>query len=318
MEYVDGRDVRRLIQRAVMSGERVPLPVAIAIAMGAAAGLHPAHENTAADRTPLHNVHRDVSPANVILTFDGHIKLIDFGIAKAARRQTETQAGTVKGKYSYMSPEQCNGGELDRRSDIFSLGITLWELTTSTRLFRSKNDYEVMRKIVRDPIPSPRERIPDYPAELETVVMRALERDVDLRYQTARALYEDLEAVAAHHGMQASPFALSDYIRRMFPDEAEQSVFELDLQTSDASEDPSDEGDVHRLSSPVVANLALRAPTVTRAATDADTVIVMPPTRILEPKLDERITVRPPPYRWVLPAACVVTLIWLVWLLARL
>ncbi len=331
MEYVDGRDVRRIMQRALANRERVPLPVAIAIGMGAAAGLHAAHENTGADRKPLHIVHRDVSPANILLTFDGHTKLIDFGIAKAERRQTETQAGVVKGKYSYMSPEQCRNGELDRRSDIFSLGITLWELTTTSRLFRSKNDYQVMRMILQENIPPPTERVPDYPPDLEAVIMRALERDVDLRYQTARELYEDLESVAYTHGLVASPYVLSGYMRRLFPEEAEQSVYELDLQADQGEESSAQH--VHRLSSPVLKHLPLRAPTAVpdhpRADSHSDTVISVPQTRIADAPTAPIERARTPSFRspplrppllprWLLPAAGIAAIVWLIWLLTRL
>src|SRR5262249_9769558 len=141
MEYVAGLSVAALGKKATQRLGDVPQAVACGVVAQACAGLHHAHEKTLPDGTPLHIIHRDVSPQNLILTYEGLVKVVDFGIAKAQGRRTETKAGLVKGKFSYMSPEQCLGLTLDRRSDIFALGIVLFELATARRLFKRGNTY---------------------------------------------------------------------------------------------------------------------------------------------------------------------------------
>ena len=130
MEYVHGDTVRSLLEVCAQQQVRIPFEVALAIVVAAAAGLHYAHERTGADGRPLAIVHRDVSPSNLMVSYDGAVKVLDFGIARASERATETESGVVKGKYAYMAPEQCRAQALDRRADVFSLGIILYELTT--------------------------------------------------------------------------------------------------------------------------------------------------------------------------------------------
>src|SRR3954470_15996170 len=161
MEYVHGETVRSLLQRAYGLRRPVPLACALTIAAGAAAGLHHAHERYANDGRPLAIVHRDVSPSNVMVSYEGHVKLVDFGVAKAADRAVQTKSGTVKGKIAYLSPEQCRGDRVDRRSDLFSLGIVLWELLTCTRLYRRASDLETMTAIVHEDAPPPSVRRDD-------------------------------------------------------------------------------------------------------------------------------------------------------------
>ena len=166
MEYVHGEDVRALLTQLNKSRQHVPLEHAITIITAAAAGLHHAHEQRGPDRAPLDIVHRDVSPANILLGYDGGVKVADFGIAKAAHRTTETRSGTLKGKVAYMSPEQCVGEAVDRRSDVFSLGIVLYELLTVRRLFKGENDFVIMTSLVHGQIPPPSNYRPDLPPEL--------------------------------------------------------------------------------------------------------------------------------------------------------
>jgi serine/threonine protein kinase len=267
MEFVDGRDVRHLLRESIGRDQRMPLPIAIAIAGAVAAGLHAAHENRAPDRTPLHIVHRDVSPGNVLVTFGGAVKLIDFGIAKAARRRTVTQAGQLKGKAGYMSPEQCTGGTVDRRSDIFSLGVMLYELTTTTRLYRGRDEYQIMRRIVHGAVKPPALVVPGYPAELERIVLRALARDPEARYQTARDLHLELVRFARANAMEANEYDLAAYVHELIPDEQAESVLDIaldDLEDSDVGAEPA---------LPALPALAARA---ARAASMADTTIAMP------------------------------------------
>jgi serine/threonine protein kinase len=226
MEYVHGSDVRSVLHTLVKRGQTMPMADALTIAIGAAAGLHAAHERTASDGTPLGIIHRDVTPSNVLVSFDGCVKLIDFGIAKAERRTTETRAGTLKGKIAYMSPEQCLGEPLDRRSDVFSLGIVLFELSTGTRLFPAENEYAALRQIVDQDAPKPSSRRPDYPPELEAIVMRALCRNREERYPTAQALQIDLEEFALSLGLKTSTAHLGAFMRALLPERAAEPLLD--------------------------------------------------------------------------------------------
>jgi serine/threonine protein kinase len=220
MEYIHGEDVRGILAAASRRQGGLPLEHAIAIATGAAAGLHAAHELTASDGTPLGLVHRDVSPSNVLVSYTGGVKIIDFGIAKAARRQTETRAGTLKGKVSYMSPEQCMGGSIDCRSDVFALGILLWELTVGRRLFDAESEYMLLRQIVDEDAPRPSSVKRGYPSALETIVMGALRRNRDERYGSAQEMQLELEEFARRRGLGVSTVGLSRYVRELFPQRA--------------------------------------------------------------------------------------------------
>ena len=214
MEYLHGHDVRALLKHAYENGQTIPLEHTLTIVSRAAAGLHHAHELRDVDGKPLQIVHRDVSPANLFVTCDGGVKLVDFGIARAAQRSTETRTGSLKGKISYMSPEQCIGRKLDRRSDIFSLGIVLYELSTVSRLFRAtqESDYVIMDRIVKGRFPPPSAIRKDYPPELEAIVMRALAIDPDARYQTAQEMLLEIERYAADARLPLSPTALANYV----------------------------------------------------------------------------------------------------------
>jgi serine/threonine protein kinase len=217
MEHVDGVDLRQLLEASLGAGVPLSLANALYIAIDVCAALHYAHERRDADDAPLGIIHRDVSPSNVLISHEGGVKICDFGIAKAATRSEVTQAGVVKGKFSYMSPEQCTNAPLDRRSDVFALGILLYELTTRTHLFTGANDYEVMRQIVDGPIPRPSTRVPGYPPELEAIVMRALAQHPADRYPTARALQSDLEELARERKLAMSSTHLASLMSRLFP-----------------------------------------------------------------------------------------------------
>jgi hypothetical protein len=217
MEYVHGENARTVLQREYGLRRKVPIGHAITIAAGAATGLHHAHGATGADRKPLGIVHRDVSPANIMISFAGAVKLVDFGVAKAAVRFHETQAGTIKGKIAYLSPEQCTGNRpVDRRSDVFSLGIVLYELLTVQRLFRRDSDFATMAAIVTDDVPPPSQLRPEVPPELDGVVMRALEKNPDDRFPTAGAMVDALETAASRAGIALSVGGLGRYLRELF------------------------------------------------------------------------------------------------------
>ena len=225
MEYLDGADL--LTIRRVLAERRQGLAIqhSVFIVSGVASGLHYAHERRGLDGRPLEIVHRDVTPQNVILTREGGIKLVDFGIAKATNRLTTTGFGTLKGKLAYMSPEQCRSEPVDRRSDIYSLGIILFELTTGKRLYRGLSEYEVLRQVIETDVPAPSTLLPGYPPDLEQVVMRALARDRDQRYPTALAFHQDLERFARARGVIGSSLALAEFLAPLL-EEAERQVEE--------------------------------------------------------------------------------------------
>src|SRR5689334_7796636 len=197
MEYVDGADLRRLIEAAIAKRQPIALAEAVYIISHVCAALHYAHDKHDLEGNPLHIIHRDVSPSNVLISRDGAVKVCDFGVAKVHNRKVETtQNGVLKGKFSYMSPEQCQSRPIDCRSDVFSIGILLYELTTLSKLFRASSDFALLQQIAEGRILPPSLRVPDYPPELENIVMKALARDPDERYQSAQALQLDLEEFA--------------------------------------------------------------------------------------------------------------------------
>jgi serine/threonine-protein kinase len=228
MEYLHGEDARRLLIEVSRKRECIPIEHVITIATAAAAGLHHAHEQRGIDRKPLGIVHRDVSPANLLLGYDGSVKVADFGIAKAEQRSTETRTGTLKGKIAYMSPEQCIGDDVDRRSDVFSLGIVLYELVTARRLFKGDTDFLTMTAIVHGDIPPPSRCRPDLSPALEAIILKALARDRGARYATADALRIALEQYANAAGIVRSSTALADYLKAQFGNRPEPWLVEED------------------------------------------------------------------------------------------
>jgi serine/threonine protein kinase len=230
MEYVHGETVRALLQRSHELRRPVPLACALTIAAGAAAGLHHAHERYASDGRPLGIVHRDVSPSNVMVSYEGNIKLVDFGVAKAADRAVQTRSGTVKGKISYLSPEQCTGGLVDRRSDLFSLGIVLWELLTCARLYRRSSDLEAMNAIVYDDAAPPSARRADLPPAIDDIVLRMLAKAPADRFQTAAEVIEAIENAALRGGILLSASPVNRWVRELFGTRMEPWL-ELDRDT---------------------------------------------------------------------------------------
>jgi serine/threonine protein kinase len=221
MEYLHGEDARSIAKALKPKepggvAEKLPLEHALNIVIGVASGLHYAHEKVGFDGRPLEIVHRDVTPQNIYVTYEGGVKLLDFGIAKASNRFGETRFGTLKGKVPYMSPEQCRGEPLDRRSDLFSLGIMLYELTLGMRLYKGKSDFEVLKQIVEGTVTPPRELDPNYPPELDAIVMRSLEKEKSARYQTAHELQADLEALVRADRLHVSPITLAAFMRELF------------------------------------------------------------------------------------------------------
>jgi serine/threonine protein kinase len=216
MEFLDGEDLSRVLRASAARGQSLPLEHVIAIVCGVCAGLHYAHEKVGLDGQPLNIVHRDVSPENIFVTFDGDVKLLDFGVAKSARQVLHTDAGVLKGKLRYLSPDQCSSARLDRRSDIYTLSVVLWELVTQRKLVRGKARSEILRAIVDDDAPPPSAFEPDFPPELERIVMKGLARDPAQRYQTAQELQLALEDYARAQRLPVSPVALGRTMRALF------------------------------------------------------------------------------------------------------
>jgi len=219
MEHLHGRDVAALLRRLAERGIRLPLDAAIAIGVAVASGLHHAHDRRSPAGEPLHIVHRDVAPGNVLITFDGEVKLIDFGIAKAAGNLNRTRFGLFKGKLPYASPEQCRCEPIDRRSDVFSLGVMLYELTCGERPFAAGTESELLRAVSDAVIVPPRARDRGYPAELEAIVVKALAPDPAERHATARALQRELTAFAGARGLDLSAASLARLMASAFGSE---------------------------------------------------------------------------------------------------
>ena len=216
MEYVHGETVRALLQRSHALRTPIPIGSVLVVIAGAAAGLHHAHERIGLDGRPLGIVHRDVSPSNLIVSYEGSVKLVDFGVAKAAHRSQETRSGTVKGKISYLSPEQCRGAPIDKRSDLFSLGIVLWEMLTTERLYKRDSDFNAMAAIVSEEVPPPSTRRPDIPPELDALSLKLLAKNPDDRFQSADEVHEAIEGIAVRLGTALSSAALARYLRDLF------------------------------------------------------------------------------------------------------
>lgn len=236
MEFVHGKDLRAIFDRARKRGEAVPVPMACYTAMKICEGLDYAHNKKDAAGRELNLVHRDVSPQNVLISYDGETKIIDFGIAKAAGKAGRTQAGILKGKFGYMSPEQVRGLPLDRRSDIFAVGIVLYELLTGERLFVGESDFSTLEKVRNVEIMPPSTYNRRIPEELEQIVLKALAKDVDDRYQTAMDLHDDLQSFMYTSGNFFSRKDLSAYMRKAFADEiAKESAREEEYRRMEAN-----------------------------------------------------------------------------------
>jgi eukaryotic-like serine/threonine-protein kinase len=201
MEYVHGETVRAVLEAAWKQAIVLPLDFALTVVCAAAAALHHAHERCDRSGQSLDIVHRDVTPSNVIVSYDGSIKLIDFGIAKANLRMAQTRTGFIKGKAGYMAPEQVKGHPIDRRSDVFALGVLAYELTTQRRAFHCESQFEQLQRIAHATIAPPSHVMERYPVELEQIVMRALEVDPDDRYQDAATMRGELERIANKLGL---------------------------------------------------------------------------------------------------------------------
>jgi serine/threonine protein kinase len=221
MEYIGGRDLTQVLRRCQETQQRIPVPHAVYIAARIAEGLHFAHTLAGPDGRPLNIVNRDVSPSNVRLSYDGDVKLLDFGIAQALMKFT-SEIGILKGKFSYMSPEQIRGMPLDARTDVFSAGIILHEMLTTEKLFRGDTEFALMEKVRKAEVPLPSDFNRRVTAELDAISLKALARDVADRYQTAAQLAAALDALIGSY--RFDPKELRQFMRQLFRKEYAKEV----------------------------------------------------------------------------------------------
>lgn len=215
MEYLHGVPLSRLLLRAARTKQSLDIPMIASIIAQSCYGLHHAHELRSHDGRLLDVVHRDVSPPNIFVTSDGYVKLLDFGVAKARGASQRTRTGTVKGKNAYMSPEQVLGEHIDRRSDLFSLGIVMWESLTASRLFLRDTDFETFRSITKDDVPDVRDKRRDAPDAVVAVLNKALAKDREQRFADASAMAEAVLQSVAEQGA-SSHEDLAAYVRAHF------------------------------------------------------------------------------------------------------
>jgi eukaryotic-like serine/threonine-protein kinase len=213
MEYVDGADLKGVIEYLKKVGKPFPLEPAVFIASKLCEGLSYAHELTNIEGEPLHVVHRDMSPPNVLITKFGEVKIVDFGLAKATSQLQKSESGIIKGKFSYLSPEAALGQEVDGRTDIFAVGIILWEMLAGRRLFFGDTDFATVKQVQKAEVPSISAVNKDVPIELERILARALARDPAQRYQTARDLGRDLMQFLYRNGKAVSPYDVAELVR---------------------------------------------------------------------------------------------------------
>ena len=216
MEFVEGRDLRAVFDKLKKTKKPLPADMAAFIAAQVLAGLDYAHRKKDSARRPLNIVHRDVSPPNILLSRDGEVKLIDFGIAKAAKKASKTKDGILKGKFGYMSPEQVRGMPVDARSDVFSVGVVLYEMLSGRRLFIGETDFATLEKVRGMEIEPPSNFKPDITEELNRAVMRALERDVGKRYQSAVEMQYDLQRHLFSRKPVFNESSLADWMQETF------------------------------------------------------------------------------------------------------
>lgn len=218
MEYLEGQSLSATIRRAAAEGSPMPLPLQLRIIINSLDGLHYAHELSGYEGASLQLVHRDISPQNVFVTYDGQVKVLDFGIAKATSASTHTAAGVMKGKIAYMAPEQIVGGAVDRRADLFSVGCMLWAAATGVKLWKDTPDVQIMRRAISGDIPTPQSVNPECDDDLNAIVMKALAREPEDRYSTAIELQHDLEVYVERFGAAAKQKEIARFVSTLFAD----------------------------------------------------------------------------------------------------
>jgi serine/threonine-protein kinase len=213
MEYVDGADLKAVVDYLRTAGRSFPVEIAVLIAVRICEGLTYAHELVGTDDKPLHIVHRDMSPPNILITKFGEVKIVDFGLAKASSQLEKSEPGIIKGKFSYLSPEAALGEEVDHRTDIFAVGIILWELLAGKRLFLGDTDFATVKQVQQANVPALAAQRKDVPEELDRIIRRALAKDMNVRYSSARDLGRDLTSFLYRYGKPVSSFDIAELVR---------------------------------------------------------------------------------------------------------
>jgi serine/threonine-protein kinase len=247
MEFVDGANLKAIIEHLKKTGRDFPVEAAVYLALEICKGLAYAHELTDTNGVPLHIVHRDMSPPNVLVTKHGEVKIVDFGLAKANSQLEKSEPGIIKGKFSYLSPEAAMGQDVDARTDIFAVGIILWELLAGQRLFLGETDFQTVKKVQASVVPPISQINKKVPTELERVIARALARDPSQRFPTARALGQELSKFMFRYAVPVSTFDVESLVtgamrerQRFRPQQAsiidkliEEALFEFTSLTDD-------------------------------------------------------------------------------------
>ncbi len=242
MEYVEGKTLSQMMKRLRSLAKLMPIPHAVALCAEIAHGLDYMHRKTDAEGHLLHIVHRDISPQNVILSTSGTVKIIDFGIAKAKTKISTTDSGILKGKFAYMSPEHAEGEKLDHQTDIFSLGVILFELLTGQRLFKGKNNAETIRKVKKTKVPTPSSFRSDIPKSLDEIIFKALKKERSERYSSAHHLAQDLTKFLVTHQPKFSARDLEKYLKEIFPEIINPLPMPMELPVQKGpQEDPEEE-----------------------------------------------------------------------------
>ncbi len=292
MEYIESAALSTLLKASTDARIRVPPAIAARIAIDTLSGLHAAHEAIDMRGNHLEVVHRDVSPQNVVVGVDGSSRLVDFGVAKARHRITETKSGSLKGKYGYMSPEQARAQPIDRRSDIFSLGVVFHEVLAATRLFQGEHELDTLRRIVELEVPPPSSIAPGIPPALDAVVLRALGRARDARFQTAAEMADAIEAAI----VPATPREVAAFLQERCGDrlakrrETLAAMLEGRLDPLDANAS-GERGTITSSPSAILRREAARAAAEGTASTHG-----------------AAISLRPAPRRWTLAATAAIIL----------
>ncbi len=216
MEYVYGQDLKGIYKLCRKKGMLLQLPICIYIIQQVCMGLDYAHRKCDSRGVPLDIVHRDVSPQNILISYEGEVKVADFGIAKAASSTRMTQAGTLKGKIAYMSPEQAWGKQVDKRSDIFSIAIVFWEILTNQRLFYGSSDFDTLERVRNCELPDIKKVVPDLPKEIVRILHKGLTKDPAMRYYSASEMHHDLDVFSAAHGFYNQSPDLASFLRSHF------------------------------------------------------------------------------------------------------
>jgi serine/threonine-protein kinase len=253
MEFVDGANLKSIADHIKKAGQDFPVEHAVYLCLELCKGLSYAHELTDPQGVPLHIVHRDMSPPNVLVTKHGEVKIVDFGLAKANSQLEKSEPGIIKGKFSYLSPEAAMGQEVDARTDIFAVGIILWELLAGQRLFLGDTDFQTVKRVQAAQVPAISTLNKRVPQDLEKIIARALARDPQVRYTTARDLGLDLSKFLFRFGVPVSTFDVSRLVQGAMKERArhrpiqasiidkliEEALFEFTSLTDDKSGEAS-------------------------------------------------------------------------------